>query len=94
MFSGFGTIVAAHVVKDKLTGESKCHGLIQFSNEKEKESARSLHQTVVDDHLISVLPSKFPAMIEEKEKKNIKTEGPVTTKSAISFKPRGVQIKK
>ena len=97
MFSSFGTVVAAHVVKDKLTGESKCHGLIQFSNEKEKEAARSLHQTVVDNHLISVLPSKFPAMIEDKEKKTeaLKKDTTATmAKSSLSFKPRGVQIKK
>lgn len=94
LFSRFGTVVAAHVVKDKLTGESKCHGLVQFSNEKEKEAARSLHQSVVDGHVIAVLPSKFPALIDQKEKKTVpekkETQGSNLNNTLI-FKPRGIQ---
>jgi len=91
LFSRFGTIVAAHVVKDKSSGESKGHGLVQFSNEKEKEAARSLHQTVVDGHVISVLPSKFPALLEKNAAPEQKEAQASSFKSSLTFKPRGIQ---
>jgi RNA recognition motif-containing protein len=92
LFSSFGTIVGAHVVKDKVTGESKCHGLVQFSTEKEKEAARSLHQSNIDGNIISVLPSKFPAVLDHhSEIIERKSDDYQDKKSMLAFKPRGVQ---
>ena len=38
-FDAFGQVESAHVIKDKLTGESKGFGFVEMSSEKEAQAA-------------------------------------------------------
>jgi RNA recognition motif-containing protein len=60
MFSPFGVVNSAEVVKDKLNGRSKGKGLIEMPVEAEAQQAIvSLDQTVVDGKKISVQKEAF-----------------------------------
>jgi RNA recognition motif-containing protein len=55
LFSAFGIVTSAEVVRDKLNGRSKCNGMIEMPIDKEALLAiESLHQTMLDGKKISV----------------------------------------
>jgi RNA recognition motif-containing protein len=55
LFSPFGIVASAEVIRDKLNGRSKCNALIEMPVEKEgRQAIESLHQTVLDGKTISV----------------------------------------
>jgi RNA recognition motif-containing protein len=55
LFSAFGIVTSAEVVRDKLNGRSKCNGMIEMPIDKEALLAiESLHQTMLDGKMISV----------------------------------------
>jgi RNA recognition motif-containing protein len=60
MFSAFGVVNSAEVVKDKLNGRSKGKALIEMPVEAEGQQAIvSLDQTVIDGKKISVQKEAF-----------------------------------
>jgi len=60
LFSAFGIVASAEVVRDKLTGRSKCNAMIEMPIDREARLAiESLHQTMLDGKKISV--SEFQA---------------------------------
>ena len=55
LFSSFGNVSSAEVVKDKLNGRSKRNGIIEMPIDSEARKAIvSLNQTVFDGKLVSV----------------------------------------
>jgi RNA recognition motif-containing protein len=55
LFSAFGIVSSAEVVRDKLNGRSKCKGMIDMPVNREALLAiESLHQTMLDGKKISV----------------------------------------
>ena len=55
LFSAFGIVTSAEVVRDKLNGRSKCNALVEMPVDKEaRQAIESLHQTVLDGKTISV----------------------------------------
>jgi RNA recognition motif-containing protein len=55
LFSAFGIVTSAEVVRDKLNGRSKCNGMIEMPIDKEALLAiESLHQAMLDGKMISV----------------------------------------
>lgn len=42
----------------------QCHGLVQFEEEAGKAAALCLNKKSCNGHVLSVLPSKFPALVE------------------------------
>lgn len=60
LFSSFGNVISAEVVKDKLSGRSKRIGIIEMPVDKEaRQAIVSLNQTVFDGKLISVNESQI-----------------------------------
>jgi hypothetical protein len=43
---------------------TQCHGLVQFLEEEGKDAALRLNKKEIDSYILSVLPSKFPALNE------------------------------
>jgi RNA recognition motif-containing protein len=55
LFSAFGIVTSAEVVRDKLNGRSKCKAMIDMPIDSEALLAiESLHQTTLDGKKISV----------------------------------------
>jgi len=55
LFSPFGVVVSAEVVRDKLNGRSKCKAVVEMLIGSEALLAiESLHQTLLDGKKISV----------------------------------------
>jgi len=60
LFSPFGNVTSAEVVKDKLNGRSKRNGIIEMPADREARLAIiSLNQTVFDGKLVSVTESEI-----------------------------------
>lgn len=61
LFSPFGIVNSAEVVRDKLNGRSKCNGIIEMPVETEaKQAIESLDQTLMDGKKISVSELRLP----------------------------------
>lgn len=55
LFSSFGIVISAEVMRDKLNGRSKCNAMIEMPIDKEARLAiESLHQTMLNGKMISV----------------------------------------
>lgn len=55
LFSAFGIVASAEVVRDKLNGRSKCNAIIEMPIETEgRQAIESLNQTLLDGKKISV----------------------------------------
>jgi RNA recognition motif-containing protein len=55
LFSAFGIVISAEVIRDKLNGRSKCKALIDMPiNGEALQAIESLHQTMLDGKKISV----------------------------------------
>jgi RNA recognition motif-containing protein len=55
LFSAFGIVTSAEVMRDKLNGRSKCNAMIEMPVDTEARLAiESLHQTMLDGKMISV----------------------------------------
>ena len=55
LFSAFGIVISAEVVRDKLNGRSKCNAMIEMPIDSEaRQAIESLHQTLLDGKKISV----------------------------------------
>jgi RNA recognition motif-containing protein len=55
LFSSFGNVTSAEVVKDKLSGRSKRNGLIEMPIDSEAlQAILSINQTMLDGKLVSV----------------------------------------
>ncbi|OQP56834.1 hypothetical protein A3860_09630 [Niastella vici] len=55
LFSAFGIVASAEVIRDKLNGRSKCNAMVEMPIEREALLAiESLHQTMLDGKKISV----------------------------------------
>ncbi len=55
LFSRFGEVDSANIIKDKVTGQSKGFGFVEMSDEKSADSAIAfLHQKEVDGRRIRV----------------------------------------
>ena len=60
LFSPFGNVTSAEVVKDKLSGRSKRNGIIEMPTDNEaRQAIISLNQTVFDGKLVSVTESEI-----------------------------------
>jgi hypothetical protein len=56
MFSAFGVINSAEVVRDKLNGRSKCNAVVNMPVESEgRQAIASLDQSLMDGKRISVI---------------------------------------
>jgi RNA recognition motif-containing protein len=55
LFSAFGGVTMAEVLRDKLNGRSKRNGMVEMPIESEgRQAIESLHQTELDGKIISV----------------------------------------
>lgn len=55
LFSSFGSVTTAEVIRDKLNGRSKRNGIIEMPIDNEaRQAIVSLNQTLFDGKLISV----------------------------------------
>ena len=55
LFSAYGIVTSAEVVRDKLNGRSKCKALIDMPIKGEAlQAIESLHQTMLNGKMISV----------------------------------------
>lgn len=55
LFSAFGIVTSAEVIRDKLNGRSKCNAMIEMPIDSEgRQAIESLHQTMLDGKKISV----------------------------------------
>lgn len=55
LFSSFGSVTSAEVIRDRLSGRSKRNGLIDMPVDNEaRQAIVSLNQTVFDGKVISV----------------------------------------
>ena len=60
LFSSFGNVTSAEVVKDKLNGRSKRNGISEMSTDSEaRQAIVSLNQTLFDGKLVSVTESQI-----------------------------------
>jgi RNA recognition motif-containing protein len=61
LFSAFGVVNSAEVVRDKLNGRSKGNGVIEMPVEREaRQAIASLDKTVMDGKNISVSELNLP----------------------------------
>ncbi|WP_207512929.1 RNA recognition motif domain-containing protein [Longitalea luteola] len=61
LFSTFGIVNSAEVVRDKLNGRSKGNGVIEMPIEREaKQAIESLDQTIIVGKRISVSELRLP----------------------------------
>ena len=61
LFSAFGVVNSAEVMRDKLNGRSKCNGVIEMPVESEaKQAIASLDQTIIDGKKIVVSELRLP----------------------------------
>jgi RNA recognition motif-containing protein len=61
LFSSFGTVNSAEVMRDKLNGRSKCNGVIEMPVETEaRQAIEALDQTLMDGKKISVSELRLP----------------------------------
>jgi RNA recognition motif-containing protein len=98
LFESCGEIQEVRVAVDKRTGESKGHGLVQFKEAASIVAAFQLNKKRLHGNLISVLKSKYPAVVErtegiEHEAKSGSTAPAAVVKKAVPtsvtmFKPR------
>lgn len=58
LFSQFGEVVDAVVIKDRDSGRSKGFGFVTFANEEDAKSALSLHEKEVEGRSIVVNVAK------------------------------------
>lgn len=61
LFSAFGVVDSAEVIRDKLNGRSKGNGVIEMPVEREAlQAIASLDKTVMDEKTISVSELHLP----------------------------------
>jgi RNA recognition motif-containing protein len=61
LFTAFGVVNSAEVMRDKLNGRSKCNGVIEMPVESEaKQAIASLDQTIIDGKKIAVSELRLP----------------------------------
>jgi len=61
LFSTFGIVNSAEVIRDKLNGRSKGNGVIEMPIETQaKQAIESLDQTMIDGKKISVSELRLP----------------------------------
>lgn len=61
MFSTYGTVLSAEVMRDKLNGRSKGNGVIEMPVEGEaRQAIEALDQTMMDGKKISVSELRVP----------------------------------
>jgi len=59
MFSEFGEVASADVIKDKFSGQSKGFGFVDMPNQSEAEDAiRALNETMQDGRKLTVNEAK------------------------------------
>jgi len=62
LFSSFGSVTSAEVMKDKLNGRSKRNGIIEMPVDKEaRQAIESLNQTMFDGKMVSVMEFRINA---------------------------------
>jgi RNA recognition motif-containing protein len=55
LFSAFGIVASAEVIRDKLNGRSKCNAMVEMPVDSQAlQAIESLHQTLLDGKKISV----------------------------------------
>ena len=55
LFSPYGIVASAEVIRDKLNGRSKCNAKVEMPVESQaRQAIESLHQTLLDGKKISV----------------------------------------
>lgn len=55
LFSPFGIVASAEVIRDKLNGRSKCNAMIDMPVDSQgRQAIESLHRTMLDGKIISV----------------------------------------
>lgn len=55
VFSSFGPIKSCHLIKDVITGFSKCYAFVEFENERSASTAyRSGNRIIIDDRKVLV----------------------------------------
>ncbi len=58
VFSKFGEVASAKIIKDKETGRSKGYGFVEMPNDEEaKKAIAALNETVLEERTIIVKPS-------------------------------------
>ena len=61
LFSAFGSVYSAEVLRDKFNGRSKCNAVIDMPIDTEaRQAILSLHQTTFDGKTISVSEHHTP----------------------------------
>jgi RNA recognition motif-containing protein len=62
LFSSFGSVTSAEVMKDKLNGRSKRNGIIEMPVDREaRQAIESLNQTMFDGRMVSVTEFRINA---------------------------------
>ena len=62
LFSSFGSVTSAEVMKDKLNGRSKRNGIIEMPIDREaRQAIESLNQTMFDGKMVSVTEFRINA---------------------------------
>jgi RNA recognition motif-containing protein len=62
LFSSFGSVTSAEVMKDKLNGRSKRNGIIEMPVDREaRQAIESLNQTMFDGKMVSVTEFRINA---------------------------------
>jgi len=55
LFSTYGIVASAEVIRDKLNGRSKCNAMVEMPVDSQAlQAIESLHQTLLDGKKISV----------------------------------------
>lgn len=62
LFSSFGSVTSAEVMRDKLNGRSKRNGIIEMPIDREaRQAIESLNQTMFDGKMVSVTEFRINA---------------------------------
>jgi RNA recognition motif-containing protein len=62
LFSSFGSVTSAEVMKDKLSGRSKRNGIIEMPVDREaRQAIESLNKTMFDGKMVSVTEFRINA---------------------------------
>jgi len=62
LFSSFGSVTSAEIMRDKLNGRSKRNGIVEMPVDKEaRQAIESLNQTMFDGKLVSVTEFRMNA---------------------------------
>ena len=60
LFTQFGKVISARVINDKMTGQSKGFGFVEFGTAAEAQAAMALNNTQVDGQTIVVSEARPP----------------------------------